>query len=174
MKNHRILQRFVVLIPLLIIVIAIYITSNDNNEVNNDVLNLNNDNNPKEIVTLLEIPTPYLIIFYHNGQQKFFLKGTDEYNEIIKLNNKRDSGKLGAMQLVVDIDGLLKNTDMLEYTYQNHNSVYFNLIKDEQLDKNNTETNWVSVGYDSKVFKQFIYSGLFSADEIINYLYSLK
>lgn len=61
----------------------------------------------------------------------------------------------------------------MQYTYQNYDPVYFNLIKDEQLKNNQTEVNWVSVGYDSKVFNQFIYSGLLSADDLINYLYSL-
>jgi hypothetical protein len=173
----------------IIVIIVMYIITNKKNNIVNENKSItqvennitaenkseiNNDNNPKEIVSLLEIPIPDSIIFYHNGVQKSFFKGSDEFNEIINLNNKRDSDKLGALQLIVDIDGLLKNTDMLEYVYQNYNSIYFNLIRDEQLEKNNTDINWVSVGYDSKIFKQFIYSGLASADELINYLYSLK
>lgn len=150
------------------------VTTANNNEINNDVSNLNEDKAPKEIVSLLEVPIPDSIIFYHNGISKTFVKGSYEFNEIIKLNNKRDSGKLGALQLVVDIAGLLQNTDMLEYNYENYDSVYFNLIKDEQLQNDNKLLNWVSVGYDSKIFKQFIYSGLLSTDDLINYLYSLE
>lgn len=148
------------------------VTTENDNGINNNVSNSNDDANPKEIVSLIDIPKPDSIIFYHNGVQKKIIKGTDEFNEIIMLNNKRDSGKLGPLQLVVDINGLLKNTDMLEYAYENYDSVYFNLIKDEQLEKDNQF--WVSVVYDSKVFKQFIYDGLLPANDLINYLYSLK
>jgi hypothetical protein len=144
----------------------------NNNESNNAVSNLDDNETPKEIVSLLDIPTPDSIIFYHNGMKKTFVRGTDEFNEIIMLNNKRDSGKLGALQLVVDINGLLQNTDMLEYAYGNYGSVYFNLIKDEQLENDNQF--WVSVGYDSKIFKRFIYDGLLPADDLINYVYTLK
>lgn len=178
-------------IIIVIIVIIIYIiTTNKSNIVNennlttqlessvttenNNVSNSNDDANPKEIVSLIDIPTPDSIIFHHNSVKKTFVKGSDAFNEIINLNNKRDSKKLGAMKLWVDIDSLLQNTDMLEYVYQNYKSVYFNLIKDEELEKNNADINWVAMGYDSNVFKQFIYGGLSSADELINYLYSLK
>ena len=150
------------------------ISTENNNEVNNDMSNLNSDVNPKDLESLLDIPTPDSIIFYHNGVQKTFVRGSDEFNEIITLNNKRDNRNLGAMQLAVFMDELLQNNDMLEYAYENHGSVYFNLIKDEQLKNDDKKLNWVSVRYDPKVFNQFIYSGLLSADDLINYLYSLK
>lgn len=148
-------------------------TISDNNEDNNSITNLNSDENPQYLKSLQYIPTPDSITFCHNGVQKTFYKKTNEFNEIIKLNNKRDTKNLGPMKLAVDIKGLMQNTDMLKYNYENYDPVYFNIIKDEQLKNNQTEVNWVSVGYDSKIFNQFIYNGLLSADELINYLYSL-
>jgi len=150
------------------------ISTDNNNEVNNDMPNSNIDVNPKDLEALIDIPIPDSITFYNNGIKKVFARGTDEFSKILMLNNKRDSGNLGAMQLAVDLDGLLQNTDMLEYAYENYGSVYFNLIKDEQLRSDNTTIGWVSVRYDTKVFNQFIYSGLLSADDLIDYLYSLK
>jgi len=150
------------------------ISTENNNEVNNDMSNLNSDENSKYLESLQDIPTPDSITFYHNGVQKTFVKGSDEFNKISMLNNRRDGGNLGAMKLVVFIDELLKNTEMLEYNYKNYKSVYFNLIKDEELKNDNKKVNWVSVGYAPKVFNQFTYSGLLSADDLINYLYSLK
>lgn len=145
----------------------------DNNEDNNNITNLNGDQNPQDLKSLQDIPKPDSIIFYHNGVQRTFYKETKEFNEIIKLNNKRDTKNLGPMKLAVDINGLIQNDDMLQYTYQNYDPVYINLIKDKELENNNIEINWISVGYDSKVFNQFIYGGLLSADELIDYLYSL-
>lgn len=143
------------------------------NEVNN---NSNNDNTPKYLESLLDIPIPDSIIFYNNNIQKEFINGTTEFNEIISLNTKRDSGKLatGALELVVDINNLLKNNNMLEYKYKNYEPIYFTLISDKELSKDYTKINWVSIGYDSKVFKQFIYAGLTSADNLINYLETQK
>lgn len=190
-KNYLVLS----LLIFIIVIIIFAIKNNDdnnllaqlenNNEINNNDNNLptkvekndiNNNANPKDLESLQEIPTPDSIKFYHNGAKKEFINGTNEFNEIISLNAKRDGGKLatGALKLAVDIDALLKNNDMLEYKYQNYEPIYFTLVDDEQLKNDNTKTNWVSVGYDSRVFKQFIYGGLTSANNLINYLNTSK
>lgn len=187
------MKKNTLILSLLIVIIIIIILTFKNNNENSLLTQLekNNENNlsakvernkindnddPKDLESLQEIPVPDLIIFYHNGVQKEFINGTKEFNEIISLNIKRDDGKLttGALKLAVDFDALLKNNDMLVYKYQNYEPIYFTLVDDEQLKNDNTKTNWVSVGYDSRVFKQLIYGGLTSADDLINYLNTLK
>lgn len=185
-KNFWLIGMLVIAIIVIISISIIIINNNsnenslkkqlENNIENNDNSDLTGNEDPKYLLSLLDIPMPNSIIFYHNGVKKSYTKGTKEFNEIIKLNNKRNNVELAPLQLVVDIDYLIQNTDMLEYTYQNYNSIYFNLVKAEQLKIDNnvvSNENWVSVGYNPKVFNQFIYGGLLSADNLIAYLYSL-
>ncbi len=143
---------------------------------------------PKHLSSIEELPLPKRIIFYHNGMQYAFDYGSDEYKKIIELNNKRnESIELHITQEILnfgmDIDGLKKITDLLEYDYENYESVNFNLnfnytyeVKiDEFPDPIKVENNtyWVDVGYSEDVFYQIFYQGLGSTKELLEYLYKI-
>lgn len=84
-----------------------------------------------KLMKLNEFPLPRKIIYYHKGVPYVFKYGTDYYNEIIEINNKRDIGNLRAniyfMRPFATIFDLILNIDVLEYYYDEKNSSYFNL-----------------------------------------------
>jgi len=175
--QKRIVLIGIIIIILIVVIIAICVIKNNKDKNNNTILQsesslTDNNENLKDLKSLSEISTPDSIIFHHNGIEKEILKGTKEFESIIELNNKRDEEELGTLQLVIDLEDLMKKTDILEYTYEDYGSIYFNLVGNKELNDNDIAVNWVLV--DINVFKNSIYGGLLSADELNNYLYSLK
>ena len=164
----------IIIITLIITIVCICII-NKNKDKNNDVI-VQSENglkaNDENFKSLLEFPIPNSIIFHYDGIKKEILSGTKEFENIIELNNKRDKEELGTLQLVIDLEDIMKKNNILEYTYEDYGSIYFNLIGDKELNDNDIAVNWVLV--DINIFKNSIYGGLLSADELNNYLYSLK
>ncbi len=126
----------------------------------------NNYTYPKELEELKEIPIPTSIIFYCEGKEYIFNYGEDTFNKIISLNNKRDAGNIGSTQGLFFEEKLKKEGMLLEYKYNNYDSVYFELSIDKK-------SYLFSVGYSEDVFNQNVYSGLDSCDELLDYIFSI-
>lgn len=141
------------------------------NDLKIDVTMYNNigNDNAKEVEFLAELPNPSSIIFYYDGKHKTFNKESEEYNKIIELNIKRNNMKLSPLKMAILDNNLKGERYLLEYVYEDKNSVYFNLLTQEELNSSN-DTCWALIGYDSNVFKQYNYAGLLPADKLIEYL----
>lgn len=143
------------------------------NDINIDmVMYSNNGNdNAKEVEFLNELPEPDSIVFYYNGKSKTFSKDSEEYKKIIDMNYARNKTKLSPLKLSMVDNSIKIKGCLLEYVYENKNSVYFNILTQEEIENSN-DTSWVLIGYDSNIFKQYNYAGLLPADELKEYLYS--
>lgn len=164
----------VILFILCIIIIGIYIIiknteldkKSELKDTHEDYMYNHNYTYPKELETIKEIPTPTSIIFYCEGKEYIFNYGEDNFNKIISLNNKRDVGNIGATQGLFFEEKLKKEGMLLEYKYNNYDSIYFELARDNN-------SNLFSVGYSEEVFKQYVYSGLDSCDKLLDYILSI-
>lgn len=150
-----------------------YLLFGHQNDLNLDVTMYSNNgnDNAKEVEFLTELPEPDSIIFYYNGNSKTFVKDSEEYKKIIDINYSRNKEKLCPLKLSMMDNSLKKEGFVLEYVYENKDSVFFNILTQEEI-KNNNDTSWVLIGYDSNIFKQYNYAGLLPADELKEYLLS--
>ena len=65
------------------------------------------------------------IIFYYMGKSKVFSKNSEEYKNIIEINYARNKEKLSPLKLSMMDNNLKKEGFVLEYVYENKNSIYF-------------------------------------------------
>lgn len=131
----------------------------------------NGNDNAKEVEFLTELPEPDNIIFYYMGKSKVFSKNSEEYKNIIEINYAQNKEKLSPLKLSMMDNNLKKEGFVLEYVFENKNSIYFNILTQKEI-KNSNDISWVLIGYDSSIFKQYNYAGLLPADELKEYLCS--
>lgn len=118
------------------------------------------------------VKLPRKIIYYHKGVPYVFNYGSDEYNKIIALNNKRDNGNLESYFKLFhgSIYDLRLNIDMLEYYYDKNSSINFNLGAYEYIslsrEKRKVKFYWLYTG-------QLDYVGLAEPKELVEYLNSV-
>lgn len=183
---------FVILVLFAIIIFSLVIKINNNKKsekteesrVNDD--NIKNENVSEELENMLDMPLPNEIVFYHDGIAHNFSHGTEEYKNIIKLNNLRKKGELlETYGLVVtgEIDKLKKDIDLLEYKCENFGTVYFNLennyvvtLRHINFPNDNYEERavaknfWIIIEYDNKETPTYVCDGLADAKELVEYL----
>lgn len=189
LKNKIILLVIIIFVIALMILGCLYMTrnkfQNENQNINysiyneneeiileNMVVDLTSGNYPKMIESLIEIPLPDYIIFYHNEKEVKFEKNTYEYKKIISINNKRNTDNLGATKGLIDIEYQKSKNDVLAYFYEDDGAIYFSLFDDLYIKENNKSSNRMWSLYDKNVFYSYEYIGIGSAQELIDYLYS--
>lgn len=133
------------------------------------------DENNKEITGLRRIMLPRKIVYYHERTPYIFKYGTEEYNKIIELNAKRDTGKTGESHIFFDdttLYKLIQKIDMLRYCYDESTNLgdrFFNLEIHEIKVKN--ENYSIGSYWYTDVFCNNI--GLEKPDELLEYLNSV-
>lgn len=190
--NKKILLLMIILI-FIIIILVIFVLLNKNNVIENEENNIINDINynyeeykynenkiyPKNLENISELPLPSKIIYYKEGITYSFNFGSTEYNEIIKLNNNRNSKELEIYKMLFhnDIHELKQSIELLEYDYEKYGSVYFNLTGSYKYGESQNfsvkDTYWVYPCYDSNIFNILDYVGLDSPYELLAYLKSI-
>ncbi len=123
-----------------------------------------------------QLPQPDKIVYFYDGGRSIEFTGAmEEYKQIFALNQRRFTEKFDLdsdfLQTSVEIEEYQKHADLLEYQYEEYNSVYFSLnspVKDG-------DTNWIStltkIGEYSRA--QRLYGPLVEPTELVEYLESL-
>ncbi len=140
-----------------------YNISNVNTEITEFELYIYSaDGIPKK---LSDLPLPRKIIYYHKGVPYVFKYGSEYYNEIIEINNRRDTGNVSTHMYFTMLHGpvsdLILNIDILEYYYDEEDSTYFNL-----------DEYWF-MGKKYKIYWADNYVGLSNATELRSFLNSI-
>ncbi len=171
----------ILIIFVLSVTTFIFYNKKDNNENLNQYENSNNTVNREdtqkdfdvkmieEIEKFSDIPTPDYILFYYEGEEIRFDNGTKEFEKILELNKKRDSGEFIGTKGVVNIENY-KKIKMLEYVYEGYGSIYFELSTEEEMER---LYGWIALG-NSELPVRPKYEGLYPADELMEYLNNCK
>ena len=103
------------------------------------------------------IPEPDEIVFHHKGKETVYPKGEDKYEETLSHVHKIFAGKMERLLLAVDLPTELKLQDILEYRYEDADSIYFALYGEYE--------NWI--WYPTA---DAAYGNGQNAEELINFL----